>query len=166
MMISMREYLDEDRSTLISILKRNVPKYFAESDVCDFEEYLSNKTWDKHYVYLSVDGGIIGCAGFYLKSPGIIGLTYMFFEPLQVGTGAIRQELKKYFDLAVAQLCPRGKHALVLNTTPRVAKLMRRFGFVATDVVKDGYAKGYDTVYMERQCLTSGSAVARRVDRQ
>jgi hypothetical protein len=39
-MIDIREYRETDRDSLIAVLKRNVPRYFAESDIAAFEQYL------------------------------------------------------------------------------------------------------------------------------
>jgi hypothetical protein len=150
-MIEIRECRDSDRDALIAVLKRNVPRYFAESDIPAFEQYLRERQWDRCYVYLNARGRVIGCAGFYLKSPEVVGLCYAVFEPAEVGSGAIRAELARYLAAASAELCPCGKPTLALNTTPRVARLMKRFGFVVTATVPAGYAEGYDMVYMERQ---------------
>jgi [ribosomal protein S18]-alanine N-acetyltransferase len=149
-MIDIREYRESDSDSLIAVLKRNVPRYFAESDIPAFEQYLRERQWDRCYVYLNASGRVIGCAGFYLKSPAVVGLCYAVFEPSEVGSGAIRAELARYFSAASTELCPGDKPMLVLNTTPRVARLMKRFGFVVTATVPSGYAEGYDMVYMER----------------
>jgi [ribosomal protein S18]-alanine N-acetyltransferase len=150
-MIAIRKYRDSDRDALIAILKQNVPRYFAESDIPAFDEYLRKRQWDRCYVYLGATGRVIGCAGVYLKSPEVVGLSYALFEPSTVGSGAIRAELARYLTSATAKLRPSGKPTLVLNTTPRVARLMRRFGFVVTATVPAGYAEGYDMVHMERR---------------
>lgn len=150
-MLDVRDYRDSDRDVLIAILKQNVPRYFADSDVPAFEAYLHKRQWDQCYVYLDADNRVIGCAGFYLKSPGVIGLSYVVFEPSKIGSGLIRTELAKYLSAASTELCPLEEHTLVLNTTPRVARLMKRFGFVVTTTIPEGYDEGYDLVQMERQ---------------
>lgn len=148
--MKLREYRDEDRDVLVRILKQNVPRYFAEGDVHDFEHYLDEKLWDRHYVYLDDRSDVVGCAGFYRKDEGVIGLAYMFFRPSSVGAEVIRPEFDRYLSRVKAELCPEGDVAFVLNTTPRVSAFLKRFGFVVTDVVEDGYAEGYDMVNMER----------------
>lgn len=149
-MIDIREYRETDRDSLIAVLKRNVPRYFAESDIAAFEQYLRERQWDRCYVYLNANGRVIGCAGFYLKSPEVVGLCYAVFEPSEVGSGAIRAELARYLSAASTELCPGDKPTLTLNTTPRVARLMKRFGFVVTATMPGGYAEGYNMVCMER----------------
>jgi [ribosomal protein S18]-alanine N-acetyltransferase len=150
-MIAIRECQDSDRDALIAILRQNVPRYFAESDIPAFEQYLCQRQWDRCYVYLDAAGRVIGCAGFYLKSPQVVGLSYALFEPSSIGSGAVRAELARYLAAASAELCASSKPTLALNTTPRVARLMKKFGFVVTATVPAGYAEGYDMVHMERR---------------
>lgn len=146
-----REYQYEDRLPLVEILKRNIPKYFSEKEISEFEEYLDKEQWDYHHVYLNSEGRVVGCAGFYLKSPGVVGLTWAFFEPGQLGGALARKELERYLSIAAHHICPNGNAMLLLNTTPRVAKLMQRFGFTVTSVEEDGYESGYDRVGMEKR---------------
>jgi len=146
-----REYQHRDRFQLIQILKRNIPKYFSDNEIDDFEEYLDKEHWDYHNVYLNSEDRVVGCAGFYLKSPGVIGLTWAFFEPGQLGGASARKVLERYLSTAARQICPNGNAALLLNTTPRVAKLMERFGFKVTSFEEGGYASRYDMVGMEKR---------------
>jgi [ribosomal protein S18]-alanine N-acetyltransferase len=150
-----RPYSDADRNRLVEILRMNVPKYFSESDVLDFERYLHDRPWARHYVYLNLDCRVVGCASCYAKAPGVVGLCWMFFEPLQVGPSALRRVLEEYFARVARELCPGENAALTLNTTPRTAKFMRRLGFSVIETIKDGYGPGYDKVSMERMGNTS-----------
>lgn len=150
-LMEIREYRDSDRDALVAILQQNVPRYFAEGDITVFENYLCRRQWDRCYVYRSATGRVIGCAGFYLKSPEVVGLSYVVFQPSTVGSGVIRAELTRYLSTAAAELCTHGAPTLVLNTTPRVARFMKRFGFVVTATVPAGYAEGYDLVHMKRE---------------
>ena len=45
----IREYNSEDKPKLLEILKLNVPKYFAESEIVDLYNYLDHEI-DKYYV--------------------------------------------------------------------------------------------------------------------
>ncbi len=53
--------------------------------------------------------------------------------------------------MVARELCPGENATLVLNTTPRTAKIMRRLGFSTVGRVKHGYGPGYDKVSMERR---------------
>jgi [ribosomal protein S18]-alanine N-acetyltransferase len=146
----MRPYSNADRDRLVEILRMNVPKYFSAGDVLDFERYLREQQWARHYVYLDSDRGVVGCASCYVKRSGVVGLSWMFFEPLQVGPAALRRMLEEYFFHVARELCPEEDATLVLNTIPRTAKFMRRLGFSTVETIKDGYSPGYDKVLMER----------------
>jgi [ribosomal protein S18]-alanine N-acetyltransferase len=154
--VELRHYSDADRSRLVEILCMNVPKYFSTGDVLDFERYLHDRPWARHYVYLGSDRRIVGCASCYAKAPGVIGLSWTFFEPLGIGPSALRRILEEYFARAARELCPDENSTLVLNTTPRTAKFMRRLGFSAIASIKDGYGPGYDKVLMERRGRGAG----------
>jgi [ribosomal protein S18]-alanine N-acetyltransferase len=146
----MRPYSNADRDRLVEILRMNVPKYFSAGDVFDFERYLREQQWARHCVYLDLDRRVVGCASCHVKAPGVVGLSWMFFEPFQVGPAALRRTLVEYFSRVAREFCPGEDVTLVLNTIPRTAKLMRRFGFSTVETIKDGYSPGYDKVLMER----------------
>jgi [ribosomal protein S18]-alanine N-acetyltransferase len=146
----MRPYSNADGDRLVEILRMNVPKYFSAGDVLDFERYLREQQWAKHYVYLGSDRGVVGCASCYVKAPGVVGLAWMFFEPFQVGPAALRRMLEEYISRVLREFCPGENATLVLNTIPRTAKFMRRLGFSTVETIKDGYSPGYDKVSMER----------------
>jgi [ribosomal protein S18]-alanine N-acetyltransferase len=154
--VEVRPYADTDRQRLIEVLRTNVPKYFSETDVLDFERYLRDRLWARHYVYLGSDRRVVGCASCYAKSPNVVGLSWMFFECLHVGPSALRRLLGEYFARVAQELCPGEDVTLALNTTPRTAKFMRRLGFSAVATIKNGYGPGYDKVSMERRGSGSG----------
>jgi hypothetical protein len=149
MTLRTREYRDADRSDLLHVLRLNVPRYFSEKDVLDFEQYLRDRPWHRHYVYLNDEDRIVGCASFWLKRRDIVNLCWMFFEPSQVGHRAIVSEFEAYLATVAGSFCPAANPTFVFNTTPRVARVMLRLGFAATETVKDGYGKGYDKVCLE-----------------
>jgi [ribosomal protein S18]-alanine N-acetyltransferase len=155
--VELRPYTNADRDRLIEILRLNVPKYFSHGDVLDFERYLHDKPWERHYVYLGPNRRVVGCASCYLRTPGVVGLCWMFFEPFQVGPSALRRTLEEYFARVARELCPGEDATLALNTTPRTAKFMRRLGFATIATIKDGYGPGYDKVLMERRAHASGA---------
>jgi [ribosomal protein S18]-alanine N-acetyltransferase len=158
----IRPYADADADRLVEILRMNVPRYFAAGDEESFRQYLRERNWAKHFVYLSDDlpspafgrgargeGQIVGCASCYLKPPTTVGLAWMFFEPGQVGRAAIRPLLDEYLSFVARELRLPPSATLILSTIPRIARFLRRYGFVVRETVKDGYGPGYDKVAME-----------------
>jgi hypothetical protein len=145
------EYCEKYRDDLVAILRQNVPKYFSDADVADFEKYLSERNWVGHDVFIDTNDGVIGCASYFRRSASVVGLAWMFFAPQRLGSRRLLPGLREY----LTSVCDRAgtsdlELTLALNTTPRVAKLMSRLGFVTIGVIKDGYGPGYDKVNMER----------------
>jgi hypothetical protein len=148
---------------LIAILRLNVPKYFSERDVADFQQYLNERNWNGHDVFVDPDRGIVGCASFYVKSASVVGLAWMFFAPLQLGSRGLLPRLEEYLaSVSVRVGASDSDLTFALNTTPRVARLLGRIGFVTIETVKDGYGPGYDKVKMER--IGSRTITAGRID--
>jgi hypothetical protein len=146
------EYSEDHRDDLVAVLWQNVPKYFSAGDVADFQQYLSERKWDGHYVFVDQADHVVGCASYYRKSASVVGLSWMFFAPGRIGHRRILPELEKY----LASIFDRvgASHAELtysLNTTPQVARVLHRIGFVTLETERDGYGSGYDKVTMERR---------------
>jgi GNAT superfamily N-acetyltransferase len=84
--LEIREYDARDRNKLIDILYMNIPKYFAESEVADFEEYL-DKDVEAYFVAL-VNGQIVGGGGVGFSDDEQTGfLSWSFLNPKYHGFG-------------------------------------------------------------------------------
>ena len=192
-MMRRTEYSEAYKDGLVAILRQNVPKYFSERDVADFQRYLSERNWNGHDVFVDQDHRIIGCASYYVvsvaeragwpdcrlslressvdssllsrserrrkafrnrnyvKSASAVGLAWMFFAPLRLGSRRLLPALEEYLaSIRVRVGASDSALTFVLNTTPRVARLLGRIGFVTIETAKDGYGPGYDRVRMER----------------
>ena len=58
---SIRNYESSDQKFLIELIRSNVPRYFAESEVDDFAQYLVADL--ENYWVLEVEDQIVGCGG-------------------------------------------------------------------------------------------------------
>ena len=58
---------------------------FQRTDVADFQQYLSERNWNGHDVFVDQDHGVVGCASFYAKSVSVVGLAWMFFRRCSSG---------------------------------------------------------------------------------
>jgi hypothetical protein len=149
--LSAIEYSEIHRDDLVAILGQNVPKYFSERDIADFRKYLQEKKWDGHDVFVESDNRIVGCASYYMKSPSVVGLSWMFFAPYRIGSRRLIPGLEEYLaSIRIRVGTADSELTFSLNTTPQVARLLRRIGFVMMETVRDGYGPGYDRVRMER----------------
>jgi hypothetical protein len=149
MMLNAIEYAEIHRDDLIAILRQNVPKYFSGRDIADFRKYLQEKPWDGHDVFVDPNYGIVGCASYYIKSPSVVGLSWMFFSPFRLGYRRILPTLEEFISSICARISTQNRNlTFSLNTTPQVAKVLGRIGFKTIGIVKDGYGPGYDKVNM------------------
>ena len=57
----IRNYTSSDKASVLKLIQLNTPKYFAESEINDLENYLQNEI-DLYYV-LESDGKIVGSGG-------------------------------------------------------------------------------------------------------
>jgi ribosomal-protein-alanine N-acetyltransferase len=151
-----REYTPDDRGALVSILRENVPRYFAASDVANFEDYLSKRQWTANRVYVDGSVKVVGCAGYYLSGEATVGLAWMFFAPGSVGARNIRRKLKEHLSRVAENLRLGERLTFKLNTVPRMARFLTHFGFEARDFVRNGFAPGYDLVSMEMRWPNNG----------
>ena len=150
-MLRTTEYSEIHRDDLVAILRQNVPKYFSERDIADFQKYLRERKWDRHDVFVDLDNSIIGCASYYLISSSVVGLSWMFFAPFRLGSRWLLPELDKYLaSIRIRVGAADSALTFMLNTTPRVARLLSRIGFATLEIVRGGYGPGYDKVRMER----------------
>jgi len=118
MMLRTTEYSETHKDDMVAILRQNVPKYFSERDVADFQKYLSERNWNGHDVFVDRDQGIVGCASFYVKSLSVVGLAWMFFAPLQLGSRDLLPRLEKYLaSISVRVGVSDSDLTLALNTT-------------------------------------------------
>jgi hypothetical protein len=151
-MMETTEYSEIHRNELVVILCQNVPKYFSERDVADFQKYLDEKNWDGHDVFIDRDQSIIGCGSYYIQSPSVIGLAWTFFAPSRIGHRKLLPALEDYLaGIRFRSGTADSELTFSLNTTPQVSKLLSRLGFSTTETVKDGYGPGYDKVRMEKR---------------
>src|SRR5688572_30026991 len=72
----IREYNDKDRSACLDLFKSNMPLYFAEHELTDYEQWLDGREARKlaydnsqaeMYYVLENDGEICACGGFYVS---------------------------------------------------------------------------------------------------
>jgi N-acetylglutamate synthase-like GNAT family acetyltransferase len=84
--ITIREYKLTDKDKVLEIFKRNVPKYFSESEITDFELYLEHEI-EKEFVAES-ERQIIGAGGInYDYKSKIAKISWDFIDPKLLQSG-------------------------------------------------------------------------------
>jgi len=143
--IVIRPYSKEDRSALLSILKKNVPRYFHEDEVEDFEKFI-----DKHgAIYFTVlyenqiAGGVSWTSRIKEKTAMI---AWIFFDPECQGKGLGRESIN--FCLSAMSKVNEVEKFRV-RTSQLVYPFFEKFGFKTIYVEQDYWAKGFDLYDME-----------------
>ena len=66
MQASIRLYTSEDKDNCIKAFVSNVPQYFTNTEITEFEKFLDSlyKGIEANYHVLTIDNKIIGCGGY------------------------------------------------------------------------------------------------------
>ena len=157
MELLIREYLEDDKSACLTAFKSNIPTYFAEFELADFESFLDTFKTRRFYVdtnrrtsyfVMVVDGKVVGCGGFGDKDNTNTltlawGLIHSGFHKLGLGESLLQfrlQEIKKHFP----------GEQVNIDTTQHTFGFFEKNGFSVSKITKDFYAEGmhrFDMVY-------------------
>jgi len=151
---TIRKYENSDHEACMEAFKTNVPKYFTEGEVGDFERFLNrleDVTVENNppYFVLELDEKVIGCGGFGDKE-GTQAITFVW--------GLVHNDYhKKGFgeQLLVYRLGEIKMHfptrQVILDTTQHSFSFFEKYGFETVKITEDGYATGmhrYDMVHI------------------
>jgi ribosomal protein S18 acetylase RimI-like enzyme len=148
----IREYNHSDKISCLEAFRSNVPYYFTEKEVDDFDNFLTrieketNKTC---YYVLIFEHKLIGCGGFghNLEDESIISLAW----------GLVHKEYHKkgFGEKLFLHRIEKIKHyypgvPITIDTTQFSFGFFEKYGFRTTKITKDYYAIGmhrYDMKY-------------------
>tara|TARA_E500000318_G_C3562924_1_gene214317 strand:- start:2258 stop:2485 length:228 start_codon:yes stop_codon:yes gene_type:complete len=74
----LRPFKEEDKEKLLDIFKLNIPTFFAEHEIRDYENYLTSH--GETYFTVERNGRIVGGTGYLVKN-GTGRITWIFFHP-------------------------------------------------------------------------------------
>jgi len=140
---TIREYISTDKNSCIESFGSNVPYYFTEEEILDFDNFLmriekeSNKTF--FYVVIYKDR-VIGCGGFGDKdNNGIIslawGLIHKEYHKKGFGKKLLIHRLSEISKLKPQ--CP-----VIIDTTQHSYEFFEKYGFETTKITTDYYTIG------------------------
>lgn len=149
---TIRKYTDSDKNACMEAFKTNVPKYFTEAEINDFEHFLAKlenpeEADNLPYYVMELDGKIIGCGGFGEKK-GKDAITFVW------GMVHNAHHKKGYGEqLLVFRLTEIKKQfpgrEVVLDTTQFSFPFFEKYGFRTVKITENSYGEGmhrYDMV--------------------
>lgn len=142
--MNVRNYHINDLNALILIMKKNIPVYFAPSEIIDFITFLKSVEYHRYKV-VEVEGQIIGGCGLLEQEGGIGKISWIMFDPdyqrSGMGTNIVNELIQEYFKTGGSK---------VVAYTSNVAYLFfKKLGFQSVYSKADYWGKGLDLVYME-----------------
>ena len=143
MEVQIKKYLNTDRPGCINAFKSNVPNYFTNEEIQDFEAFLtrleSGNSKTQFYV-INCNNKTIGCGGFGDKdNNGIIslawGLIHKDFHKMGFG-----EKLLNYRIEQIKRLNP--EFPVIVDTTQYSFGFFEKYGFKVIKITNDYYEKG------------------------
>lgn len=144
-MIQLRYYSPSDFETLHSLLKLNIPAYFAPEELFDFEKYLNSDIED--YFVATTKGEIVGCGGInYNHAQKSTFISWDIIHPDWQGKGVGSQLLQHRLNLIKKQF---PHYQIIVRTSQLVYPFYEKHGFKLLEKHPNYWAEGYDMYYMK-----------------
>lgn len=140
-----RPYSPNDKTSLMEIMKLNVPTYFAESEIVDLERYLDQEI--EQYFVMEKEGRLLGAGGInFDKNKKHAKISWDLVHPNHQGKGLGSDLLLYRLDLLKEM-----KHleSITVRTSQFVYPFYAKYGFVLKTVKEDFWAKGFDLYEMK-----------------
>lgn len=142
--LKIRDYKKQDKSALVEIMKLNVPQFFAEVEVNDFDEYLDNET--EVYLVAEVDGELVGAGGLnFVDQNKTAMISWDFIKPEWHGKGIGSQLLNHRIEILKTK---KTVDLIVVRTSQLAYEFYEKNGFVLREIHRDYWAPGYDLYKM------------------
>lgn len=145
--IHIREYTENDKNTVLGLLRMNIPAYFAPKEEADFSNYLD--TLIELYYIIECEGKVAGCGGINFKDQITVGvISWDVLHPDYQGKSLGTRLLKHRIDILSGISSVR---KISVRTSQMAYRFYRKNGFVLKQIETDYWADGYDMYYMEYQ---------------
>lgn len=149
MKAQIRTYTSQDKEGCLLAFTSNVPLYFTQAEIAEFERFLDTFMSKRTHFFVVVAGDtIMGCGGFGDKdNTGNItlawGLVHNDYHKTGLGEQLLMHRLEQ-----IKRLYP--SKPVGVDTTQFSYGFFERFGFKTTKITDDFYEKGmhrYDMIY-------------------
>jgi len=142
--IIIRKFKTDDKENLIKVFKNNVPKYFAETEIDDYEEYINGKVQD--YYVATLNNTIIAAGGInYDKERQLAKISWDIVDiPYQkqgIGTLLLKHRLEVISN-------KKDIKSIIVRTSQHAYEFYQKMGFKLLERHKDYWAKDFDMYKM------------------
>jgi N-acetylglutamate synthase-like GNAT family acetyltransferase len=140
---TIRPYLPTDHSSCMTAFLSNVPDFFTQEEIADFERFLvslENGSGTASFYVIEHDQQVIGCGGFGDRNgDGIYSLAWGFVHK-ELHKKGFGEMLLTYRIEQIRLLNP--KFPIWLDTTQYAAGFFKKYGFSTVSIINDYYAIG------------------------
>jgi ribosomal protein S18 acetylase RimI-like enzyme len=152
--VNVLDYKPSLRGACLDLFGSNVPLFFAESELPDFEGFLDEieqggdrSTGAKYYFVVQLGGRFVACGGFAVAPDGLAarmcwGMVGRAYQKQNIGRDFLLYRIRR-----IRQLFPYS--SVALDTTQHSKGFYEKMGFVVTGITPDYYAPGMDSYDME-----------------
>lgn len=143
-----RKYIKADKESCMNAFKSNVPLYFTEEEITDFENFLDRlekgsddgNPGNTYFFVVVLNEKVIGCGGFGDRyNDNIIslawGLIHKDFHKRGFGKKLLLHRLEQ-----IKKIYPASR--VVMDTTQFSFSFFEKYGFVTTKITRDYYTNG------------------------
>jgi N-acetylglutamate synthase-like GNAT family acetyltransferase len=142
--MTIRNYRQQDKPHVITLMRLNIPKYFDASEEPGFVNYLDHERED--YFVVETDGKLIGAGGINYEDDGQTGIiSWDMIHPDYQGKGIGRALTQHRLDVMYNK--PE-LSTIRVRTTQLTDQFYAKMGFQLERTEKDFWAKGLDLYQM------------------
>jgi len=137
------------------LFSSNVPFYFAEDELNDFEFWLDGKdkqvlsysnTKEEYFYVLEDNGKVLACGGFYVHKNKLLsnlvwGMVHAKFHLMGYGSALLNYRIEKAFNLC-------SDFPITIDTTQLTQAFFEKYGFKGTNTIENYYATGLHRIDM------------------
>lgn len=134
--MQVRRYSSEDKLACLEIFSSNIPTFFAENELNEFDVFLDSDS--ASYLVIENEGKIYGCGGYYIRD-GVGRLCWGMVRKGShrngFGSSLLLARLDKLFN-------EHGIDIVAINTSQHSSGFFEHFGFRTETITKNGLAEG------------------------
>ena len=143
----IRRYSHTDKPSVIDLLRKNTPEYFALTEEEDLNHYLDNEA--EYYIVYEENNTIIGAGGInFFPQEKLARMSWDIIDPNYHGKGIGKILMQHRFNHLSEN---PNIDFIVVRTTQLVYKFYAKMGFTLERIKKDYWAKGFDLYEMKMQ---------------